>query len=134
MADQTTESRSTDSKSAVTVPADVPPASKIDAARERLTEAAGRIEERYRQVSGDVRRGAEKASTELRRGAQTAREKGGEAAQQLRQGYGRAREQAQSLNQDLNDYVQEKPGMALLAAAAVGFVVGLLFRRRGGGE
>lgn len=131
MADQTTDSGSTDSKSSVTVPADVPPANKVDAARDRLQQAAGRIEERYRQVSGDVRRGAEKASAELRRGAQTARERSGEAAKQLREGYGKARQQAQTLSRDLSDYVQEKPGTALLAAAAAGFVIGLLFRRRG---
>jgi ElaB/YqjD/DUF883 family membrane-anchored ribosome-binding protein len=132
MAEQNTESSSTDSPS--TAPADGASASKIDAARDRLQQAAGRIEERYKQVSGDVRRGAEKASAELRRGAQSARERGTEAAQQLSRGYGRAREQAQGLSKELSDYVQEKPGTALLAAAAVGFVVGLLFRRRGGGE
>ncbi len=128
MAEQTTESRSTEA------PADGAVASKVDAARERLQQAAGRIEDRYKQVSSDVRRGAEKASAELRRGAQAARERGGEAAKQLRKGYGRARERAQGLSKDLSEYVQEKPGTALLAAAAVGFVIGLLVRRRGGGE
>lgn len=129
MAEQTTESRSTD-----TAPADGAVAGKIDAARDRLQQAAGRIEDRYKQVSGDVRRGAEKASAELRRGAQAARERGSEAAKQLRQGYGRARERAQGLSKDVSDYVQERPGTALLAAAAVGFVIGLLVRRRRGGE
>lgn len=126
------------SKPAAKVPAEVPTddasASKLDDARERLQQVAGRIEERYRQVSDDVRRGAEKASTEVRRGAKAARERGTVAAGQLREGYGRAREQAQTLSQNLSDYVQEKPGTALLAAAAAGFLVGLMFRRRGGGE
>lgn len=123
------------SRTMVTVPDDVPPsrpANKVEAARDRLQQVAGQIEDRYRQVSDDVRRGAEKASAELRKGAQTARERGGEAAQQLRKGYGRAREQARGLSKDLSDYVQEKPGAALLTAAAAGFLVGLLFRRRGG--
>ena len=122
-------------KPTVQVPAEVPPArpsGKVDAARDRLQQVAGQIEDGYRQVSDDVRRGAEKATVELRRGARVARERGGEAAEQLRKGYGRAREQAQTLSKDLSDYVQEKPGTALLAAAAAGFLVGLLFRRRGG--
>lgn len=139
--------RTATDKPVVRVPADVSnhDSSKLDDARERLQEVAGQIEERYRQVSDEVRKGAEKASTEVRRGAEkaskevrrgakVARERSAEAAEQLRHGYGRAREQAQSLSQNLSDYVQEKPGTALLTAAAAGFLVGLLFRRRGGGE
>jgi ElaB/YqjD/DUF883 family membrane-anchored ribosome-binding protein len=110
------------------------PAGKIDAARERLQQVAGQVEDRYRQVSDEVRRGAEKASVELRKGAKAARERGAEAAVQLREGYGRAREQARGLSKDLSNYVQEKPGTALLVAAGAGFLVGLLLRRRGGGE
>ena len=79
-------------------------------------------------MSGDVRRGAEKAQQELRRGAEAAREKYDEAAQRMRKGYNRAREQAKSMTEELTDYVQENPGKALIAAAAVGFLIGLLFR------
>lgn len=127
MADQ---SKSTSAKAE----ASAGPSGKIDAARERLQQVAGQLEDRYRQVSDEVRKGAEKASAELRRGAHAARERGTEAAAQLRKGYGRAREQARGLSKDVSDFVQEKPGTALLIAATAGFVIGLLVRRRGGGE
>jgi ElaB/YqjD/DUF883 family membrane-anchored ribosome-binding protein len=107
---------------------------KVDAARERLQEVAGQLEDRYRQVSAEVRKGAEKASAELRRGAQAARERGAEAAAQLRKGYGRAREQAHTVGKEVSDFVQERPGTALLIAAAAGFVVGLLVRGRRSGD
>jgi ElaB/YqjD/DUF883 family membrane-anchored ribosome-binding protein len=108
--------------------------SKIEAARERLQEVAGQLEDRYREVSDEVRRGAEKAATELRRGARAARERGAEAAEQLRKGYGRAREKARGVSRDVSDWVQERPGTALLIAAAAGFVVGLLVRGRRSGD
>lgn len=107
---------------------------KIEAARERLQQVAGQLEDRYREVSDEVRRGAEKASAELRRGARAARERGAEAAAQLRKGYGRARDQARTLSKDVSDWVQERPGTALLIAAAAGFIVGLLVRGRRSGD
>jgi ElaB/YqjD/DUF883 family membrane-anchored ribosome-binding protein len=38
---------------------------------------------------------------------------------------------AEEWNRDLNDFVQEHPARAVLMAAGVGFLLGLLFRRRG---
>ena len=42
----------------------------------------------------------------------------------------RTQDQAREWSRDLDDFVQDNPGRALLIAAAVGFVIGLLFRRR----
>jgi ElaB/YqjD/DUF883 family membrane-anchored ribosome-binding protein len=107
------------------------PVRGVEAAREKLHHLADEEQRRYQRPSGDVRKGDEKASRELRRSAEVARVKVDEASENLRQGYQRAQTQAKSLQRDLNDYVQENPGRSVIAAAAVGFLVGLIFRRRG---
>lgn len=104
---------------------------RMDAARDRLAGVATEAKERYEQVAGDVRRRTRAAGDELRHGAEKARQRYEEAGETLRDTYGRTQERAREWNRDVNDFVQDNPGRALLIAAAVGFVVGLLFRRRG---
>jgi ElaB/YqjD/DUF883 family membrane-anchored ribosome-binding protein len=134
MADESVKDQASAAVAAVTEEAKRGAAKTAEAARERLHKVADQLGDRYQKASEDVRRGAEKASKELRRGADAAREKYDEAAKAMRQGYGRARDQAKSLTKDLNDYVQENPGKSLLAAAALGFLVGLLVRGRRNSE
>lgn len=102
----------------------------LDAARERLTQVAEEAKDRYEKTTADVQKKAHEASEELRRGAEVARKRYEEAEAQLRETYGRAQERARDWNRDLHEYVQEKPGQAVLIAAAVGFVIGLTLRRR----
>jgi ElaB/YqjD/DUF883 family membrane-anchored ribosome-binding protein len=45
-------------------------------------------------------------------------------------GYDRAQERAGEVSSDLESFVQQHPGRAVLTAAGVGFLLGLLFRRR----
>jgi ElaB/YqjD/DUF883 family membrane-anchored ribosome-binding protein len=99
-------------------------------AREKLSRVADDLRGRYRRVSGDVQRRAHRAGEELRRGAEVARDRYGETSETLREGYGRAQEQARVVSRDVSDFVQENPGRAVLFAAALGFVVGLLVRGR----
>lgn len=106
-------------------------ASGIDSAREKIHHLADDMQQRFERASGDVRRGAEKASREVRRGADAARVKVDQASENLRQGYTRARTHADAYSREIGDYVKENPGRSVIAAAAVGFLVGLLFRRRG---
>lgn len=112
--------------------------SKMDAARDTLTGVAEEVKERYEDVAGDVRKRTRdvrkrtrKAGKELRHGAEMARERYQQAGDRLRDGYDRTQDRAREWNRDLNDFVQENPGRALLIAAGAGFLVGLLFRRRG---
>jgi ElaB/YqjD/DUF883 family membrane-anchored ribosome-binding protein len=102
----------------------------LEAARERLTHVAEEAKDRYEKATADVQKKAHEASEELRRGAEVARKRYEEAEGQLRETYGRAQERARDWNRDLHEYVQEKPGQAVLIAAAVGFVIGLVLRRR----
>lgn len=102
----------------------------LDAARETFGRVAEEVKGRYERATGDVQRRAERASEDLRRGAETARRRYDEASHTLREGYAEAQQRARLVSRDLNDYVQENPGRAVLMAAAAGFLVGLLFRGR----
>jgi ElaB/YqjD/DUF883 family membrane-anchored ribosome-binding protein len=102
----------------------------LEQAREKLSRMADEVKGRYRRVSGDVGRRARRAGEDLRRGAETARERYGETGEVLREGYGRAQEKARGMSSGVNAFVQESPGRAVILAAAVGFLVGLLVRGR----
>jgi ElaB/YqjD/DUF883 family membrane-anchored ribosome-binding protein len=91
--------------------------------RERLSEVARGVEQRYQRVAEEMRREAERAG-------KVAREKVDTAVSGLRQGYGKMSKNVGNYSEDVTDYVRDNPGKSLLVAAIVGFVVGLLFRRR----
>ncbi len=74
-----------------------------------------------RRTQRDVRRRAE------RMGA-AARERYEAASESVRAGYHRARRKAVEFSGDVDEYVRENPGKAILIAAGVGFVIGLLVR------
>jgi ElaB/YqjD/DUF883 family membrane-anchored ribosome-binding protein len=85
--------------------------STVDTAREKL-----------QQVSESVRQQAGRAG-------EVARERYDAAAQSLRQGYDRAAKDLTKLGNDVGAYVRDNPGRSVLAAAALGFCIGLLVRR-----
>jgi ElaB/YqjD/DUF883 family membrane-anchored ribosome-binding protein len=101
------------------------------AARERFQRLGDDMQGRYRQVSDDVRRGAERASAEIRRGAERARESYSDVADNARRGYDKVRSDAGDLTREVGFYVRDNPGKALLIAAGVGFLLGLVARGRG---
>ena len=87
------------------------PKSSVDTAKEKL-----------QQVSDTVRQQAGRAT-------EVARERYDAAAQTLRQGYDRASKDLTKLGDDVSAYVRDNPGRSVVAAAAVGFCIGLLIRR-----
>ncbi len=109
------------------------------------------LQNRYERVSEDVRRGAERASGEIRRGAERAKETYGVAAERARETYGVAAERAREnfdgvaenarqsyekvrtdagrLTREAGFFVRDNPGKAVLMAAGVGFLLGLIARR-----
>jgi len=103
----------------------------VASARDRFQRLGEDMQGRYRQVSEDVRRGAERASAEIRRGTERARESYEELAESARQGYDRVRSDAGNLSREVGFYVRDNPGKALLIAAGVGFLLGLIARGRG---
>ena len=102
----------------------------VASARERFQRLGEDVQGRYRQVSEDVRRGAERASAEIRRGTERAREGYQEVADNARRGYDRVRADAGNLSREVGFYVRDNPGKALLIAAGIGFLLGLVARGR----
>lgn len=103
----------------------------VVSARQRFQKLGDDLQDRYKKVSEDVKRGAERASTEIRRGAERARETYGEVAENAERSYRRVRSEAGNLSREVSLFVRDNPGKAVLIAAGVGFLLGLLARRRG---
>ena len=106
------------------------PGTPLHDAREKFTQVADDLKGRYERATGGFQRKAKDARHELRRGAERAREHYDEAGERLRVGYDRAHERAGEVGSDLESFVRQHPGRAVLTAAGVGFLLGLLFRRR----
>ncbi len=116
----------------------------MDRARARLEEARQRFQGVTGELGGHVRSASEQAR---RRGARLSRhgaaigrralssvsdvgERYADKAEPLRQGVDQARDHVESWADDLSDYVRAHPSRAVMAAVALGFVVGFLTRRR----
>lgn len=104
----------------------------VEQARERFTQVAGEVRERVQQAGDTAGKRARRAADDLKRGAEIARERVAVTSDQLRQGYHEAEKRARGASRDVNDFVQENPARAVLMAAGIGFLVGLLVRRRDG--
>jgi ElaB/YqjD/DUF883 family membrane-anchored ribosome-binding protein len=102
----------------------------VAAAREKFQRLGDDMQHRYRKASKEVRRSAERARKELGRSADAARENYRDAAQKVQKGYKRARRDAERIGRDVGEYVRENPGRSVLIAAGVGFLIGLIVRRR----
>ena len=102
-----------------------------DDLQDRYKKVSEDVQDRYKKVSEDVKRGAERASSEIRRGAERAKETYGEVAENAERSYRRVRSEAGNLSREVSLYVRDNPGKSVLIAAGVGFLLGLIARRRG---
>jgi ElaB/YqjD/DUF883 family membrane-anchored ribosome-binding protein len=102
----------------------------VVSARQRFQRLSDEVQHRYRHVSDDVRRGAERASTEIRRGGEVARDRYREASETARVQYDRFRSEAGNVSREVGLYVRDNPGKAVAIAAGLGFLLGLIVRRR----
>ncbi|MES1244433.1 MAG: DUF883 domain-containing protein [Acidobacteriota bacterium] len=114
----------------------------VASARDRFQRLSEDVRDRYADISKDVRRGAERASAEIRRGterataefrrrSEDARETYQDVADNARRQYDRVRSDAGDFTREVGFYVRDNPGKALLIAAGVGFLLGLVVRGRG---
>jgi len=94
----------------------------LESSRQHLREAAGNLRSNLeaskghvKQAAGDLRAAATATASELRGRAEHA--------------YSDARERVRTLQDDGEQYVRENPTKAVLTAVAVGFVLGLVYRR-----
>jgi ElaB/YqjD/DUF883 family membrane-anchored ribosome-binding protein len=80
-----------------------------------LKEAASEVGQNLRNLGSQVRDQASQQYEQMR--------------QQANDYYEQGRQRAMEMEQNLEEYVQEKPIQALLIAAGVGMLLGLLWRR-----
>jgi ElaB/YqjD/DUF883 family membrane-anchored ribosome-binding protein len=89
--------------------------SRINDPAETVSQAADRVREKAAEVSQHLK--------------DVANEKYGEVRDKASQVYNQGRETAEQWEQSLESYVQEKPLQAVLLAAGVGLLLGLLWKR-----
>ena len=113
-------------------PPDNPFRRGVAAAREQAQEVSEAMNEKIADLGATARRTGEKAREYAREQGEKAREFAREQyearAEQLRKGYSQVKENVSEWSDDLTDYVRENPGRSLLAAAGVGFLLGILVR------
>ena len=113
----------------------------LDKARQKFSEVASEVEKKVKDIGGgaskatqQVKETAEKASAAAKESAErasaVAKEKYDVAREKVRYGYDKARKDIDHLTEDVNEYVRDNPGKAVLMAAGIGFVLGLLMRGR----
>jgi ElaB/YqjD/DUF883 family membrane-anchored ribosome-binding protein len=91
--------------------------------------AAGKFESsktHARKAAEDLRDAAGALAGEYRGRAEDA---WGEARGKAEQAWGDARERVRTFQEDAEEYVRENPTKAVVTALAIGFVLGLIFRR-----
>jgi len=93
---------------------------KLDQARAKFAEVADVAKRGSRQVldAADRARGVAKEQAEV-------------AVERLKGGYDKVHKDFDKLRGDVEDYVRDNPGKSVLMAAGVGFLVGVVLRRRG---
>ena len=93
-----------------------------------------RVEEQAEAMAGKVSDKAAEVTQNLRdfgsHVGDVAQQKYGEVKDRAADYYNRSRDAAQEWEQSLETYVQEKPLQAVLIAAGVGLILGLIWRRR----
>ncbi len=92
-------------------------ADRLASAREKFQDVAGETSEKLRERTADARAAA--------------REKYDATAEQLKHKYEDVQKGVDELLGDVNEFVRDNPGKAVLMAVGAGFLLGLLFRRRG---
>ena len=96
-------------------------------ATSRVKEKAGEAKVKVKEKAGEARVKVKEKAGQV---STAAKERYGVAAERARQGYDKARKDLDHLTQDVNEYVRDNPGKAVLIAAGIGFLVGLIFRGR----
>jgi ElaB/YqjD/DUF883 family membrane-anchored ribosome-binding protein len=88
----------------------------VDESGDAIGQAADRVRDKAAEVSQHLKDAATDKYTEVKDRATNA--------------YNQGRETAEQWEQSLESYVQEKPLQAVLLAAGVGLLLGLLWKRR----
>ena len=102
--------------------------------KEKAGEATSKVKEKAGEASSKVKEKAGQVTTVAREkysvAAERARHGYDVASERAREGYQKARKDLDDLTTNVNEYVRDNPGKAVLIAAGVGFLIGLVFRGR----
>ena len=103
---------------------------QLDRAREKFTEVAGEVEKKAKAIGGSAGKATQQVKETAEKASTVAKEKYGVAREKVVVGYDKARKDMDTLVEDVNEYTRDNPGKAVLIAAGVGFVLGMLIRPR----
>jgi len=103
---------------------------QLGKAREKFTEVAGEVEKRARSLGDSATKATQQVKQSAEKASAVAKEKYDVAREKVKVGYEKARKDMDTLIEDVNEYTRDNPGKAVLIAAGVGFVLGILMRPR----
>lgn len=103
---------------------------QLDKAREKFTEVAGEVEKKAKAIGGSAGKASQQVKESAEKASAVAKEKYGVAREKVIVGYDKARKDMDTLVEDVNEYTRDNPGKAVLFAAGIGFVLGILIRPR----
>jgi ElaB/YqjD/DUF883 family membrane-anchored ribosome-binding protein len=103
---------------------------QLDKAREKFSEVAGEVEKKAKAIGGSAGKASQQVKESAEKASVAAKEKYGVAREKVIVGYDKARKDMDTLVEDVNEYTRDNPGKAVLIAAGVGFVLGMLIRPR----
>jgi len=101
---------------------------QLDKAREKFTEVAGEVEKKAKAIGDGAGKATQQVKESAEKASTVAKEKYGVAREKVIVGYDKARKDMDTLVEDVNEYTRDNPGKAVLIAAGIGFVLGLLIR------
>lgn len=96
----------------------------LDSVQGTFNDGADNLDRFYRSTVAQVRGTSERISA-------NAREQLDDVKDSAREGYRHARKTLSRLSSDARDYLNDNPAQSLLIAAGIGFLAGLVVRRRG---
>jgi ElaB/YqjD/DUF883 family membrane-anchored ribosome-binding protein len=96
--------------------------SRVESQADAVGNAASKVSDKAQEVTQNLRDFGTHA-------ADVAQQKYGEVRDRAADYYNRSKDAAQDWEQSLESYVQEKPLQAVLIAAGVGLILGLIWRR-----
>ena len=103
---------------------------QLDKAREKFTEVAGEVEKKAKAIGAGAGKATQQVKESAEKASVVAKEKYGVAREKVKVGYDKARKDMDTLVEDVNEYTRDNPGKAVLIAAGIGFVLGMLIRPR----
>ena len=103
------------------------PGERLEAAREKFSEV---VDSKVRGIKETATKATQTVKERAERVKAGAREKYEGAREGTRQGYQRVTKDLQHLGDDVNEYVRQNPGRAIVMALGAGFVLGILLRGR----